>query len=455
MSDMPMPTAEEAAEARDRKLDWNWAKNDNMTPDEALTVFDALTGRARPAETKEPDDVTAERRPLSLLDDDDPTRPVQHTYALPAAVRAALTPKPPLRIVRASTIALSVTDWAWEHGGHGRIPKAALTLFAGRPAAGKSTCARWFAAGWSNGTLEGCWHGQPVNVAYIATEEHWESAVAPSLHAAGADMDRVFFVERGDEPARIKATADENALTEMFAASDIRAVVLDPLMSTLTSGADLYKSNEIREALDPWVRIAEKIGGVVLGVTHLVKTAASGDVVAAINGSSAFGEVARSVFGFAVDRESDDGTRIMSQGKNSAGRDNLNMTYKIEPVPFTALDGRRGEAPRFVLGEPTDTKVGDLMMAEGKQKRAMSAPQWLEAWFDSHPHTPWMTAAEIVAAGARFGHGEDSLAQARYRKGYLVHKDPLGWSWAKPDAEPFEPSANLSASRDKQGRFTT
>lgn len=375
----------------------------------------------------------------------------------PAAVDAAppvTKAKPALRLVKASSVGITLPDWAWECSGSGRIPCAALTLFAGRPAAGKSTAARWFTAGWSRGTLPGQWEGQPVNVAYLATEEHWQSVVTPSLTAASADMDRVYFMQRGDDPATVKAVPDEAALTAAFDDKGIRVVVCDPLMSTLTSGADLYKSNEIRDALEPWVRIAEKIDGVVLGVTHLVKSAASGDVVAAINGSSAFGEVARAVFGFAVDHQGDDGTRIMSQGKNSAGRDGLNLTYRIEAAPITADDGRGGEVARFVMGDPTEVSVSDLLLAEGKQKRPMSAGQWLEAWFDTHADVTWLPVTEVISAGQRFGHTEDALARARDRRGYLTHKNELAWFWARPDAEPFA-GTDEAARRDDRGRFTS
>ncbi|RWA24052.1 hypothetical protein MELE44368_02235 [Mycolicibacterium elephantis DSM 44368] len=433
---MQTPTAQAIAAFQQREADWTFDADD-MTEDEMLEAFDALTGR------------NTRQHPLDSYS----ANPAAQA-AVTAGLKQAATPKPALRLVKASNIAVAVTDWAWTHNGAGRIPIAALTLFAGRPAAGKSTCARWFAAGWSAGTLPGHWEGQPVNVAYIATEEHWQSVVAPSLKAAGADMERVFFVQRGDDPATIKAAADEAELTAMFAQHDIRVVVLDPLMSTLTSGADLYKSNEIRDALDPWVRIAEKICGVVLGVTHLVKTATSGDIVAAINGSSAFGEVARAVFGFAVDRQTDDGTRIMSQGKNSAGPAGLNLTYRIEPAAFVADDDRRGEVARFVMGDPTETSVSDLLMAEGKQQRPMSAGQWLDAWFDTHPDTAWLPVAEVVSAGQRFGHTEKALALARDRRGYRTHKDGLAWHWGRSDAKPFNDTGG-PIRRGPGGRFTT
>ena len=83
--------------------------------------------------------------------------------------------------------------------------------------------------------------------------------------------------------------------------------------------------------VEPWARMAEAIGGVVYGVVHLTK-AATGDVVAGVNGSSAFGEVARAVFGFAKDPDSDEGHRIMSQAKNSTGDENLALEYTIQPT---------------------------------------------------------------------------------------------------------------------------
>ena len=70
----------------------------------------------------------------------------------------------------------------------GRIQIAALTLFGGRPSAGKSTAARWFAARLSRGELEGCWKGKPQKVAYIAAEETAKYVLKPALRAAGADM---------------------------------------------------------------------------------------------------------------------------------------------------------------------------------------------------------------------------------------------------------------------------
>lgn len=296
-------------------------------------------------------------------------------------------PQKGIHLVTASNITTEKPEWAWAHGGKGRILKAALTLFGGRPGTGKSTCARWFAAGWSTGTLTGCWEGRPVNVAYIATEEAWHHTVAPSLQAAGADMSRVHFVQDGDEPARIRSITDEATLTDLFTANDIRAVFLDPLMGTITGGADINRNNEVRNYLDPWVRIAEKINGPVVGICHMTK-APTGDVVASITGSSAFGELARCVFGFAVDRESDDGTRVMSQAKNSAGFEDLSLAYRIGSHRVRLDDGQTADMARFELIGPTDKTVRELLIAERSTHTARSGTddcrKWLKGYLTHH-----------------------------------------------------------------------
>ncbi|OBJ98361.1 hypothetical protein A9W96_01830 [Mycobacterium sp. 1245852.3] len=218
--------------------------------------------------------------------------------------------------------------WGWTYGGHGRMQAAALTLFGGRPGTGKSTAARYFAARVSRGELEGCWEGVPNNVAYIAAEESATYVLKPALRAAGADMSRIFMPRvkaAGGQYVSLLASDDEREMTKYLIKAGVRMLVVDPVMATLGRKVDIYRSNELREALDPWVRIAEAIDGVVIGIVHFVK-GSTGDLVASINGSSAFGEVARCVFGFAKeDSTSGEALRVMTQGKNACGREDLSL----------------------------------------------------------------------------------------------------------------------------------
>ena len=261
-------------------------------------------------------------------------------------------------------------EWAWTYGGGGRLMRSTLVLFAGRPDAGKSTAARWFAAGYTNGTIEGCFYGEPQNVAYIATEESLECMVKPSLRAVQADMTRVHFpeVQLDGHQVRLMSNVDEEALTADFRDRGITIVIVDPVMSAIGSMTDINKNNETRAYIEPWARIAEAINGLTIGIVHLIK-APGGDIVAAINGSSAFGEVARAVIAFARDLQSDDDQCVLSQEKNNAGRRDLALTYTVESATVTTDDLLPAEVGRFVIGGPSDRRVADVIHAHTAQDR--------------------------------------------------------------------------------------
>lgn len=256
--------------------------------------------------------------------------------------------------------------WAWYYGGQGRIQVATLTLFAGRPGTGKSTAARHFVARLTKGGLDGCWKGRPQNVAYIAAEETAKYVVKPALRAAKADMGRVFIpkVKIADgQNAPILAAADERAMTDYFIKQKVTVIVVDPVMSTFGKSVDIYRSNELRDALGPWVRIAEAIDGIVIGIVHFVK-GSTGDLVGNINGSSAFGEVARAVFAFArEDSSSGDPRGVMTQAKNSCGRAGLSFEYSIESEWVKVSNGDKVEVATFVLGDESDVSASDILKA--------------------------------------------------------------------------------------------
>lgn len=343
-----------------------------------------------------------------------------------------------LTLAWASEIEDTVPTWAWEFDGRGRILNADLTLFAGRPQAGKSTCARWFAAGWTKGTLPGCFEGKPINVAYVAGEEAWQFMVKPSLRAAGADLNRVAWIKNDDnEQADIKAVADEVELTEMFLAGGVRAVFLDPLVSTVVDGkVDDYRSSEIRELLKPWQRIARAIDGPVVGIMHLTKSP-HGDILASINGASAYGEVARCAFAFAPDREAGDGSHVMSQVKNNAGICDLNLVYRIGEKMVTTSDGNQADMGRFELIGTTDKSVRELIAAEktaGSASATGQCERWLKGYLTEHGRS---LKGDVVLEAGELGFSAKMLRTACGRLDVQferMREVPPKVYWTLPDA---------------------
>lgn len=266
----------------------------------------------------------------------------------PASRRVVLVP--------ATEVRDHPVTWAWTHDGRGRIPTGAVTIFAGRPSAGKSTAARYFAAQVTRGTLPGAWYGTPRNVAYIIGEEP-RSVVKAGLRAASADLSRVTFpeVRIGEDRSYQSLRSDDvHQLAAELTAHDVALVVIDPLIGTFTGKTDTYRGNEVRAGLNPWRQLAEETDAVIIGIAHFVKNSA-GDLLAAISGASAFGEVARAMLAFVVDN---DGTRIMSQGKNSFGVDDLSLRYQLVEQAVITDDG------------PGGRQFGSPLRCAGERRRA-------------------------------------------------------------------------------------
>lgn len=272
-------------------------------------------------------------------------------------------------------IADEVPRWAWEYGDKGRIQNATLVLFAGRPGSGKSTAARYFVAGYTRGIIDGCYFGQPVNCAYIAAEESAKYVLKPSLRAVNADMKRVVTPKvklASGQYVSILAEDDEAALTDYLVKHDVKVIVVDPIVETFKRAVDIYRTNELRPALAPWVRIAEAIDGIVVAIVHFVK-GTTGDIVASINGGSAFGEVARCIFGFAKDTEPDSDLRVMTQAKNSCGIEGLSLEYAIVDEAVTVSTGETAMFGRFKLGDESDVSVAEIITPRSS-KRPLKAP---------------------------------------------------------------------------------
>lgn len=149
-----------------------------------------------------------------------------------------------------------VPTLVWEpKPGYAGIAVGTLAIFGGRPAAGKSTFARWFAAGATNGTLPGAWYGTPVSVAWIGTEESEVYMMKPGLRAAGADLTKVVIPEvqilhHDDDSTVISILRhlDLAALADEFNSAGVKVVVLDPLMSVVGSQTDVNRSMKYAHA---------------------------------------------------------------------------------------------------------------------------------------------------------------------------------------------------------------
>lgn len=226
------------------------------------------------------------------------------------------TTKKRLDLHKASGIQIKATRWLWDK----RVPLGALTLLAGAEGIGKSSLTYNLIAQITTGTLDGHYQGQPKSVFITASEDSWEHTIVPRLMATGADLSKVFKVEVeefGGGTDHVHFPDDVEELGRGARANDVALIVLDPLMSRIGGGLDTHKDSEVRQALEPLVKMANDSGAAVLGIIHINKRN-SNDALNNIMGSRAFTAVSRAVLYVQEDPE-DRATKYVNQAKSNLG----------------------------------------------------------------------------------------------------------------------------------------
>ena len=339
------------------------------------------------------------------------------------------------RITWASEIRMRPVVWAWTDGDDGRMPSGSLSIAAGREGTGKSTFGIWLAARITRGTLPGNLHGQPRRVLYAAVEDSWEHTLAPRLAAAGADLTmvgRFDVVEDSDEQVTLSLPHDNQLLEQVIREHDVALVVMDPLMSLIAETIDTHITRSVRRALDPLARLADRTGCLLLGIAHFNKGAGT-DPSSLITGSGAFKDVPRSVFGFVRDNDEDD-VRVMTQTKNSLGKDDLpSLKYVIEDAVVSTPEGP-AHVGRLSWQGVSDRSAQDILRDAGSspEDRAerTDAASWLRDYLEScGGEAP---ANDVTSAGQAAGFSRDSLKRSKSKAGVRSRKASLdgGWVWS-------------------------
>jgi hypothetical protein len=353
---------------------------------------------------------------LVQVDEDHPPEPLND-----ATRRIRLTPL--------SSIKPRPVRWAWAD----RIPNGELTLTPGRGGLGKSTFHAWVIAHLTRGTLPGVHFGKPRPCIIAASEDSYERTVVPRLIAAGADMDlvhRVDVITETNEVVSISLPRDVERLTVEIKRVGVALLSLDPVMSLLFSELDTHKDREMRLALEPLARLADRTGCAVLGNAHFNKSTGS-DPLMLIMGSSAFGNVARAALGFARDTEDD--SCVISQVKNNLGRLDLpSLRYRIDSAIVDTEEGP-ADVGKLVMDGESKRSVADILRDRGTDDDNRSerdeAVNWLLDYLTSQGGSA--KAADAIEAAAEHGIAKTTLTRARRPAKVRSAKSSMtgGWVW--------------------------
>jgi hypothetical protein len=232
-------------------------------------------------------------------------------------------------VTRGSAVTPRRIEW-WEPD---IIVKDAINLLAAREGEGKSTVA----ASWSaRETHSG------GTVMWIGTEESREHAQAPRLIAAGADMDRIVFVdveittETAGIPGALHFPLDLPHIENVIRQHQVTLIVLDPCKGMVPPDFQGNDDVAVRQYLEPIAQLCARCNVTLIGLVHFGKRE-SRDPGKLILGSVAWSQVARSVISIAEDHES--GNRVLTNTKTNYSPRARSIEFRIVSHTIDTAEG--------------------------------------------------------------------------------------------------------------------
>jgi putative DNA primase/helicase len=316
-------------------------------------------------------------------------------------------------------------EWLWPN----RLARGKLTMFASDPGLGKSLLSVAVAATVSKGGEWPAGEGscEPGEVLMATYEDDLADTVVPRLHAAGADLTRIHFLERVSDdqgPRAFNMSRDADRLDALLTRHpNVRLLTIDPI-SVGMGGIDSHKNNEVRSVLHPLVDVAQQHGVAVMGITHFPK-GEGGKALYKVIGSIAFVAAARIAFIAARDKDDPTGERhLFLPIKSNIGDDRVGLAYHKRGI--TLPSGI--EAWRIEWGEhvniTADEAIASLQVDRGALKEAKD---FLLELLEDGPVKAW----EVIAKAKKEGIKPMTLRRARKELNVKTEKKGMkeGWEW--------------------------
>jgi hypothetical protein len=164
-------------------------------------------------------------------------------------------------------------------------------------------------------------------------EDGREDTIIPRLQALGADLGRVFLLNRRQKNLRepLLFPRDLAILESAVVQTGARPVVIDPIMNFLAPSITTGSDQSVRQALYPLAQLAEDRGFAVQLIRHLNKKAGVQSIYRG-GGSIGISAVCRSAWLVAVDPE-DSKRCVLAQVKNNYAPPQPSLTYQAQGVP--------------------------------------------------------------------------------------------------------------------------
>lgn len=262
-----------------------------------------------------------------------------------------------------------------------------------------------------------------------SAEDGVADTIVPRFLAAGGDTSKVLAISTvpdGEDSERPLSIPEDLQLIERGARRvGAVLVIIDPLMAFLSGDANAHKDQDVRRALTPLAKMAERTGAAVVVVRHLNKATGTNPLY---RGGGSIGIIGAARSGLVVGRHpEDEDLRVLAGVKSNLSLPPESLTYRIE----TAANG----AARVVYEGTTDTNARELLKEpdDGEERSALSeAKAFLEAGLRNGP----MTAQQVKKDARKADVAERTLRRAKSSLDVVSTKQKDGsWTWSLSSKE--------------------
>lgn len=264
------------------------------------------------------------------------------------------------KLTLASEIEPVPISWMWPQW----IAFGKLTILAGAGGTGKTTLALSLAATLTNG---GLWPDRSIcsekgNVIIWSSEDEPSDTLVPRLIAAGANLDKVRFIEgrigpKGQLEPFDPAVDLDTLRSAALLFGGVSLLIFDPIVNLIKG--DMYKPNDVRRGLQGVVDFAQKMECAVLGISHFSKGSAGTSAADRVIGSQAFSALARTVL--VAGKQDDSEIRVLARAKSNIASDQGGCSYSIELINIETKKGQVIETTNTVWGDYIEGSASEIL----------------------------------------------------------------------------------------------
>ncbi len=266
--------------------------------------------------------------------------------------------------VMLSDVESEKVEWLW----HNRIPLGKITILDGDPGLGKSVMTMNLAARVTKGLdlppdpfgnvddgLGEVAMWRSGGVVIMSAEDGLADTIKPRLEAAGADCNKVLAIATKKDDGSLTIPEDIATIEEAIKRVEAKLLIVDPLMAFLSGKAN--SDQDVRRALTPLSKMAERTGVAVLMVRHLNKKEAMN---ALYRGGGSIGIIGAARSGLIVaEHPQNKDLRVLAVSKSNLAEKPDSLTY--------AVKGASNGAAMVEWGDTMKMDANDLLNPDDSQ----------------------------------------------------------------------------------------